>query len=64
MRPWPMATWDSVLECAEWDLRRAEATKQQDRVTALLKTIAYAKQRIACGDRFPIRRAEMPYASN
>jgi hypothetical protein len=54
-RPVPMATWPSVLECSEWELKKAIASGNKERATRLRKTIATAKQHVQAGDLFPVR---------
>jgi hypothetical protein len=53
-KPLPRASWDSVLECAAWELDRAKVMGDKKRITALGKTIKAARQHIQCGDAFPI----------
>jgi hypothetical protein len=52
--PLRLATWESVLECAEWELKKAKLRNDTGRVAQLKRTIIAARIHVQCGDPFPI----------
>lgn len=54
-RPLRLATWESLLACAEWELRMAILRGDKKRIAELKQSIAAARIHVQCGDPFPIR---------
>jgi hypothetical protein len=54
-RPLRYASWESVLECARWELKQAANRGDLERVSALKKTIGFAKKHLR--GPFPIEPA-------
>lgn len=50
--PIPMSTWDSIIECAEWELGKAKAAGDRKRIGALRRSIRIAREKLAAGVAF------------
>lgn len=51
--PLKRASWESVLESVQWELRRAQAEGDTKRIPELKEAVRIAKKRVRAKESFP-----------